>query len=46
MCANQIEAMTEMNAIFSKIPLEEFILVFNEWKCRPRECIDKGGEYL
>jgi hypothetical protein len=30
MFANQTEAMTEMNTILSKIPLEEFILVCNE----------------
>jgi hypothetical protein len=46
MFTNQIEAMTEMNNILSKIPLEEFILIVNEWKCRQCKYIDRRGEYL
>jgi hypothetical protein len=44
--ANPIEVMTEINTILSKIPLEIFILIFDEWKCTVRECIEKEGEYL
>jgi hypothetical protein len=36
----------EMNDILMKIPFDEFILVFDEWKCRLRECVNRGGEYL
>jgi hypothetical protein len=43
---HQIEMLLAMNTIFSTIPHEEFISVFNEWKSRLRECIDRGGEYL
>jgi hypothetical protein len=35
----------KMNIILSKIFREEFILVFDEWKCRPCECIDRGNKY-
>jgi hypothetical protein len=44
--ASAIEVRGEMNDILMKIPFDEFILVFDEWKCRLRECIDRGGEYL
>jgi hypothetical protein len=43
--ANLIEMMTEMNTLLSQIPLEEFVLVFDKWKRRLRECIDLGGKY-
>jgi hypothetical protein len=39
--ANPMEMMTKVNIIDSKIFLEEFILVFDKWKCRQRECIDR-----
>jgi hypothetical protein len=44
--ANPIEGMTEVNTILSKISLEEFILVIDEWKCRLRERIEKERKYL
>jgi hypothetical protein len=43
---NPVEVMTEVNTILRKILLEEFFLVFDEWKCRLHECIDGRGEYL
>jgi hypothetical protein len=42
---NQIEALLAVNTMFSTIPCE-FITVFDEWKSRLRECIDRGWEYL
>jgi hypothetical protein len=41
--ANPIEVMTKVNTIHSKIPLEEFILIFDKWKCIQRERVDRRG---
>jgi hypothetical protein len=43
---DQIKVLLPVNTIFSKIPREEFISVFDEWKSRLHECIDRRGEYL
>jgi hypothetical protein len=43
---DQIEVLLAVNTIFSTIPREEFISMFDEWKSRLRECIDRGGKYL
>jgi hypothetical protein len=44
--ASAIEERTEVNNILMNIHFDDFILIFDEWKCRLRECIDRGGEYL
>jgi hypothetical protein len=41
-----VEVLTAVSTILSTIPLNVFIFVFDEWKCRLREYIDKRGEYL
>jgi hypothetical protein len=41
-----VEVLTALSTILSMIPLDEFIAVFDEWKCGLRECIDRGGKYL
>jgi hypothetical protein len=41
-----VEVMTTVSTILSKIPLDESISVFDEWKCKLRECIDRKSEYL
>jgi hypothetical protein len=41
--ANPVEVMTEINTIFNKILLEEFIVVFDEYKCRLHEYIDRDA---
>jgi hypothetical protein len=46
MFRDQIEAFLAVNIIFSTIPVEEVISVFDEWKSRLRECIERGGKYL
>jgi hypothetical protein len=43
---NPVEVMMKINIILSKIPREEFILVFDEWKCRLCKYIDRGRKYL
>jgi hypothetical protein len=43
---DQIKVLLAVNTIFSTILREEFISVFDEWKSRLRECIDRGLEYL
>jgi hypothetical protein len=43
---DEIEVLLPVNTVFSAIPREEFISVFDEWKSTLRECIDRGGEYL
>jgi hypothetical protein len=43
---DQIEVLLAVNTIFGTIPREEFISVFDEWKSRLRECIERGEEYL
>jgi hypothetical protein len=41
-----IEVMMGVSTILTKILLDEFVWVFDEWQCRVRECIDRRGAYL
>jgi hypothetical protein len=43
---DQIEVLLAVNIIFSTIPREEFISVFDEYKCRLHQYIDRGEEHL
>jgi hypothetical protein len=43
---NQIKALSVVGTIFTTIPREVFISVFDEWKYRLHECIDREWEYL
>jgi hypothetical protein len=43
---DSIEVLTTMSTILRTIPLDEFVLVFDEWKCRLHEYTDRGGKYL
>jgi hypothetical protein len=43
---DQIETLLAVNTIFSAIPREELISLFDERKSKLRECIDRGGEHL
>jgi hypothetical protein len=38
--------LTAVSTILSMILLDEFISVFDKWKYRMRECINRGEEYL
>jgi hypothetical protein len=40
------KVMTAVTAILSKILLDEFVSVLDEWKYRLLECTDRGGEYV
>jgi hypothetical protein len=46
MFEDPVEVMTAVSTFLSKILLDVFISVFDEWKCRLRECIDRRGKYL
>jgi hypothetical protein len=46
MFGDPVEMLTTVSIILNTIHLDEFISVFDEWKCRLRECIDIRGEYL
>jgi hypothetical protein len=41
-----IEVLTVMITILSMIHLDQFILIFDDWKCRLRKRIDRREEYL
>jgi hypothetical protein len=46
MFANPVKMITEMNTILTKISFDRFFKVFDEWKCKLREFINRGDEDL